>query len=66
MFHSGLFSQPFTSQRLVVGPGPASVAQPLGVSGALFDFLSVQETPAGPSNESANKTYKEKNRVAHD
>lgn len=66
MFRSGLFSQPFTSQRLVVGPGPASVAEPPGVSGALFDFLSVQETPAGPSNESANRTHEEESCFVHD
>lgn len=50
----------------MAGPCPAPTAETPGVSGALFDFLSVPETPAGPSNESANKTYKEKNRFAHD
>lgn len=36
------------------------VTEGLHVSGALFNFLSVLEEPAGPGNESANRTQEER------
>lgn len=35
------------------------------MSGALFDFLSASETPAGSGNESANRTREERH-ATHD
>lgn len=33
------------------------------MSGALFNFLSVLQKPAGPGNDSANRTHEEDNCV---
>lgn len=60
------FHRPFTSQHLAAGSEPVVAAEVLCVSGALFNFLSLLETPAGPGNESANTTHKEENSVPHD
>lgn len=59
------FRRPFTSQRLVIGLEPVVATEELCVSGALFNFLSVLEKPAGSGNESANRTRKEEDRVPH-
>lgn len=53
------FCRPFTSQRLVMGLDAVVAVEGLHVSGALFNFLSVLEKPAGPGNESANRTRKD-------
>lgn len=53
------FRRPFTSQRLTMGLEPVVTAERLCVSGALFNFLSVKEKPAGLGNESANRAQKE-------
>lgn len=57
------FRRPFTSQRLTMGLEPVVTAERLCVSGALFNFLSVKEKPAGLGNESANRTQKEENQA---
>lgn len=57
------FHRPFTSQHLVMGLEPVVTTERLCVSGALFNFLSVLEKPAGPGNESANRTHEEKKHV---
>lgn len=44
---------------------PVVATEGLCVSGALFNFLSVLEKPAGPGNESANRTHEEEHRVPH-
>lgn len=59
------FRRPFTSQRLAMGLEPVVTAERLCVSGALFNFLSVLEEPAGPGNESANRAHEEENHVPH-
>lgn len=59
------FRRPFTSQRLVIGLEPVVATEGLCVSGALFNFLSVLEEPAGSGNESANRTREEENHVPH-
>lgn len=58
--------RPFTSQHLTIGLEPVVATEGLCVSGALFNFLSVLEKPAGPGNESANRTHKEENCTPQD
>lgn len=59
------FGRPFTSQHLVMGLEAVVAVEGLQVSGALFNFLSVLEKPAGPGNESANRAYEEEDHVPH-
>lgn len=59
------FHRSFTSQRLAMGLEPVVATEGLCVSGALFNFLSVLEEPAGPSNESANRSHEEEDCVPH-
>lgn len=55
------FLRPFTSQRLAMGLEPVVTAERLCVSGALFNFPSLKEKPAGSVNESANRTHGKEN-----
>lgn len=48
-----------------MGLEPVVATEGLCVSGALFNFLSVLEEPAGPSNESANRSHEEEDCVPH-
>lgn len=59
------FRRSFISQRLAMGLEPVVAAEGLCVSGALFNFLSVLEKPAGSGNESANRTHEEENLIPH-
>lgn len=59
------FCRPFTSQHLAMGLEAAVAMEGLHVSGALFNFLSVLEKPAGPGNESANRAHEEEDHVPH-
>lgn len=59
------FHRSFTSQRLAMGLEPVVATEGLCVSGALFNFLSVLEEPAGPGNESANRSHEEEDCVPH-
>lgn len=58
------FRRPFTSQHLVIGLEPVVTMEGLCVSGALFNFLSVPEKPAGSGNESANRAHEEENHIS--